>query len=333
MPETPESLVLEGITAGLDAGRFIDEDDLDGADPGASDDSDELDADTQDGDDEPDELDDEEGDLDADDAPDDRTAPEQSTAKKPATKPSPAEWGRIVAADAARVAEVSNKALRDPAFLQALREESARLAGTTVRQQLTEQLRTQENYRRFVFEVESHFDGDPDGLLAWIQTDPQGPVYTQAKQLAAAFEQQTPDERVAAADGLIQLNQRSVRQFERLSRFPELQAEIARRQEQEQRYPASEEGLAALERDVDELLERGFTQRSGGDGGNGEQRTAPPGRPRAARPMIGGGQAAPRGQRSRERDISKIDDPTELFSSGIGDGIRRQRSGGRAARR
>lgn len=331
LPDTPESLILAGIQAGI-AGGTIDGGDEDDEDAlGTSDDSDELESDAGDDGDAGDLEDDDEGDLDADQ--EQTQARDKPAASKPKTRRTAEEWAKLVATDGLqRVAEVPNVALRDPAFMRTYHAEVARQATAAAQAQIAESLAAQEQYKVYVASVEEMFDGDPDGLLDWIRTDPQGPVYVEAKQTVAAIQQQTPDQRVAQAGEYAQLNARSQRQFSRLERFPDLQAELVRRQTEEQKYPASAEGLERLERDVDELIEQGLSRGAATEQRGGGQ--APPARPRAARPLVGSGTAAPAAARNGGPDISKINDPEELFTMGAATGIAESKRarGGRGRR-
>lgn len=321
LPDTPDSLIFAGVQDQL--GRAVsardddedDEENLDGEPSGES--SDELD-------------DDAEGDDDAEQqearGPDD--SEQQQPPKERAQRLAPEAWGKRLASEGLQhISQIPNAMLRNPALLEAYGAERARIAAERTQATITENLRQQEQLERFVREVDDHFADDPDGKLDWIETSDQGPVYAQAKRYIAQSKQQTPEERVGAAAASQALNERATRQYDRLQRYPDLQAELVRRQTAEKKYPATPEGVAALERDVDELLEQGITRGTAAAGGNGAASGSQPSeRRRPARPFVsaGGGSEGPR--RRGEPDITKINDPDALAGIGVAQGLAALRS-------
>lgn len=321
LPDTPDSLIFAGVGEQLAALRPSDDD--------------EEDAEGLDGEpsgDDPDELDDDaaedEGEQPA--ARDPEPSPQEAPKPK-APRRSPEEWGKTLAGEGLQhISQIPNALLRDPKLLEAYGNERARVAAERTQTTIAENLRHEEDLRRFVSEVDTHFEDDPDALLAWIKADPQGPVYANAQQFLAASTARTPEERVGAAAATEALNERATAQYARLARFPDLQAELLRRQQADLKYPATPDGMRTLERDVDELIEQGFTAAAGTAGGAGAAPgSQPPERRRPARPVVsaGAGGIPPR----RGPDISTNNDPDDLVSQGVAAGLDRLR-GRRPAR-
>jgi len=316
LPDTPDSLIFAGVgeqlAAALAARPDDDEEDEEGLEGEPSeDDSDEFDDDS---------VDEDEGEQPGARDPE---ASAQQPPKPKAPRRTAEEWGKTLAAEGLQhISQIPNALLRTPALLEAYGNERARAAAERTQATIAENLRHEDNLRRFVAEVDDHFADDPDGLLAWIKADPQGPVYANAQQYLAQSQQRTPEERVGAAAAAEALNERATRQYSRLGRFPDLQAELVRRQQEEKKYPATSEGMAQLERDVDELLEQGLSTAAGSARGNGAGPAGqPPERRRPARPLVSPGSSGAPARRGAP-DVSNTNDPDELVSMGVTQGLR-----------
>lgn len=325
LPDTPDSLFFGAVAAELERAAQ----DAEEEEPEYEDLEDEVPGDESDEDDEP-ELGDAPGEDNDREEPGEHAQPPKDAVRQ--EKPTPKgrrsveEWATFLATEGvSRVAEVPNAVLRDPKLLDAYAKEVSQRTAAATQAQIADQLQRQEQMRQFVAEVDQHFADDPDGKLDWIETDPRGQVYLQSKQYLAQIQGQTPQQRVEAAAAVQALSARSQRQYARLERWPELQQELVRRQSEEHRYPATEDGLAALERDVDELIERGYAGGSGAQTPAREGSQAPAAeRRRPARPITGAGGAGRSSQRD-SRDISQINDPHELFAMGVQDAARGRR--------
>lgn len=314
LPQTPDSLMSAGLFE-----RFTAEA------PPADDRALEDDDDTED--DRPGEGDaPEDGDGDEDEAPDgaadindDEDSPPPAEDKRPKPR-SAAEWYEVIAADGLqRMAEVPPKERAEVTRLHG--ERMAAQAAETTRAQLVAFIEQKDAAQRWTSEIDEAFGGDAEAKAAWLEAaDPNSPdenqrnaaVYLNAKRWLRSFEQKTPAEQTQA---VVALNARANQQFTRLAKFPEAQAELQNRQ-RANRYPATEDGMARLQADVDELLESSYATR-----GREQEDGAPAGerrRPRPARVLLAdnvpAGSTRPR---TGAVDISNNTDPLELAAIGI----------------
>lgn len=302
LPETPESLVFGGIQAGIDG--------LTGqSPPQADEDEDAEDAPPAD-DETGDEPDDGAGESDEDETAESGEPPEGTKPTRP--QRTAEEWRDVLLKEGAqRIANVPRAMQAE--VIASYGEARARAAAAAAEANIANSLKNQERMRQFIEGVDKQFAEDPDGKLAWLESpDPNADLYRQAKRVLAQYEGVEPEERVRRTASY---NERAQRQYDRLAKFPEAQAEVMKRlQSAPSPYTATDEGMAALERDVDALLEENLTRSAGNGAGQGAQSGKPPAR-RPARPVVSPGQASrPAG---KARDISKITDPDELFTVGI----------------
>lgn len=316
LPDTAETLMARGLAEGLAA--FAPESDDEPLDdfgqPIAEPSDDEV-------------LADEDADSDesADEAEPDEATQDTRTETKP--KRTAAEWAEVIARDGVqRLAEVPRAEIQD--VMAAYGEVKAQQAAVSTQTAIAESLRRQDELTGWVRNVDEHFDGDPDGKLAWMESlDPavaqQVELYKNGKRLLTRIEQQSHEERVSEVGGL---NQRAEYQYKRLEGIPEAQAELLRRQ-QSGRYSGDPAvALDTLARDVDELMRQGYGKGAPAqaDGAASDDR-AP--RKRVARPLVGSGISASgmRRKPSNAPDASTSNDPNELIAMGLADGMRQLR--------
>jgi len=241
--------------------------------------------------------------------------PEETEPAPKAQRHSTAEWAQILIKEGEqRLSEIPPR-LHAEVFSEYKRELTKQVSAQT-QQVIAGQLRQEQALREYVANVDEHFATDPDGKLAWMENDPNARNYLEGKRYLAQVASRAPEEHVAAISAL---QQRSERQYARLTGFPDQQAELATRAQQG-RYPSTEEGMAQLEQDVDTYLAeaaRGNVGRTQQNGTGTPTRTA-------RRPLVTGG-SGPK-PASATPDISKIKDPYELMTMGVEQQSRRLRA-------
>lgn len=306
LPETPESLVFGALRDGLAAIPATESD----GEPDASDEG---------GDEQSQQQQTQPGDAVTQPASDADGVTGEPPAKPKRTA---AEWAQILAREGKqRLAEISPP--EREAVLLEYAEIRAREASAQTQADISEQLRQRDATSQWIAQVDANFADDPDGKLAWLESDdPRVETYRLGKRWLAQLQTQPQEQQVA---GFAALNQRARREYSRLEKFPVLQSELDARRTQN-RYPATEGGVAQLQTDVDELLGRAATDGGNGTSGAPDNGTRPA-RRSVARPLVtsAGNTGAVRQPSNAPRNVSEMTDPTELVAEGIRAGFRELR--------
>ena len=223
------------------------------------------------------------------------------------------EWAEVILRDGPqRFAEVPRKLQADVARTYGdLRAKQAAVDAQTVVADYYQRLQRAADA---VARVDEHFAEDPDSKLAWLESDdPNAQVYVQLRNWTRQANSQPPQEQVAQVTAL---QQRALSQYERLKDYPEQQAELQSRAAQ-QRYSTSEDGVALLQADVDELLAQGIESRITKKAAPAKQRAAERHAGAQTRRAVPKPDVAPGRATRASPDISQINDPSELFAIGI----------------
>lgn len=242
--------------------------------------------------------------------PDEQPAAEDKKPKAP--QRTPQEWAAVLQQDGIkRLSEIPPRQHQEVVALYVKDLEAK--ARESERQTIANQLLQERNLAKFVYDVDAFYANDAEGQqnkLRWLQSnDPNARVYLDGKRYLESVQNQTPQQRV---DAISTLQRRSERQWQRASGLDSIQQELAKRHEQG-RYPATEEGLAQLEADVDQLLVDAAK-------GNGTRPAVATTVNRTARRPVTGSGTGSRSVAPRTApgpDISKIKDPAELMRIGV----------------
>ncbi len=315
LPDTAETLMARGLAEGLAAFQPEPDDEPldDFGEPIREPSDDEV-------------LADEDAGSDEEPADEDEEPEASQDAREPKVKRTAAEWAEVIAKDGVqRLAEVPRAEI--PAVMAAYGDVKAAQAAASTQTSIAESLRRQDELTTWVRSVDDHFDGDPDGKLAWMESlDPadaqQVELYKNGKRLLTRIERQSHEERVSEAGTL---NQRAQREFTRLEGNTEAQAELLRRQNAGRYSGDPVVALDMLQRDVDELMKQGYGH--GASGTTDGAATDQPARRRPARPLVGSGISASGMRRKPQNapDASTSNDPNELIAMGLADGMRQLR--------